>query len=70
MEKNVVKISEEKDLMRRIYSDVKWHSWKCRCGCLNRRSSGNCGRCGGMPEAYSVFYGDDGYENELGRTTK
>lgn len=57
----------EQDIIKQIYSDDKWHTWKCRCGCLNRRLIGSCGRCGGEPETYTMFYGNDGYVNPLGR---
>lgn len=48
-------------VMKLIDADSKWHSWKCRCGCLNRRDVGNCGRCHGMRGPDSLHYGNDGY---------
>lgn len=61
-----VKQSED-DKMTEIYSDLQWHSWKCRCGGLNGRGNANCGRCGSMAESYSHYYGKDGYVNPIGR---
>jgi hypothetical protein len=48
--------------MRIIRDDQKWHSWKCSCGCLNRRSNGNCGRCGGLKHPGCQYYGDNDYD--------
>lgn len=48
----------EEELLSHLSSNNKWHSWKCRCGCLNNRGNGNCGRCGGMRGTDSMHYGD------------
>jgi hypothetical protein len=42
-----------------IRGNDKWDSWKCRCGCLNRRGNGNCGRCGSMRAQDSMHYGNE-----------
>jgi hypothetical protein len=49
-----------------LYKDDKWSSWKCRCGCLNGRSNGNCGRCGGNIGLDAMFYGADNYVAHYG----
>lgn len=49
------------EIMQQIHADKNWHSWKCNCGCLNGRSNGNCGMCGGMKHSDDIFYGDNDY---------
>jgi len=44
----------------------EWHSWKCRCGCLNNKGNANCGRCGGMRGSDSMLYGSNGYIEQYG----
>jgi hypothetical protein len=51
---------KEKTLVE-IYKDEKWHTWKCRCGCLNNRSRGNCSHCGVEVNAQMKFYGNGNY---------
>lgn len=59
-------MTEEKLKLAALGQDNKWHSWKCRCGCLNNRGIATCGRCGGLIGIDSMFYGSDGYVAHYG----
>lgn len=49
----------EQEIMKAIYSNPHWHTWKCRCGCLNGKGNANCSRCGGMATPDAKYYGGD-----------
>lgn len=53
----------DEEILKELHNDNTWNSWKCRCGCLNRRDNGNCGRCHGMKTTYATYYGANGDVN-------
>lgn len=52
-------MKNKEEILDMINKNKDWTSWKCRCGCLNGRGNGDCGRCGGLSNDSCMFYGSE-----------